>query len=222
MTTDANVAGAWVRRSAMRTALRACALLTLIVVGMLAVAAAPLPFVPTIATQLALIGAILLVEKRFSPLVERKARGASAEERVGEILDGVPGWHVIHDVDTGRGNIDHVVIGPGGIFTVETKAWRGFFDADRADVSRWWSQAYAQSKFLEPLAARRVEPLVVVVGARTKRALARKRGVLVMPERLLAGHLERRDAVLDAEAVDALHGRLTAALRPAPRDRAAA
>lgn len=38
-----------------------------------------------------------------------------------------PGWHVFHDVPVGeRGaNIDHVVIGPGGVFTVNTKNLSG-------------------------------------------------------------------------------------------------
>ena len=31
------------------------------------------------------------------------------------------GWRVINDVKIGRGNIDHVLIGPGGVITIETK-----------------------------------------------------------------------------------------------------
>lgn len=55
------------------------------------------------------------------------SQGAEGEEVVGRILEGLAaeGWHVIHDVSFGRGNIDHVVVGPGGIFTVETKSHRG-------------------------------------------------------------------------------------------------
>jgi Nuclease-related domain len=35
------------------------------------------------------------------------------------------GYVVVHDVSTPRGNIDHVVVGPTGVFVLETKAWRG-------------------------------------------------------------------------------------------------
>ncbi|MBV8710719.1 MAG: NERD domain-containing protein, partial [Solirubrobacterales bacterium] len=40
------------------------------------------------------------------------------------MLDGLRerGWLALHDVQLGRGNIDHVLIRPAGIFTVETKA----------------------------------------------------------------------------------------------------
>ncbi len=34
-------------------------------------------------------------------------------------------WSVLHDVDHGRGNDDHVVSGPNGVYLLETKALRG-------------------------------------------------------------------------------------------------
>jgi len=52
-------------------------------------------------------------------------RGAEAEVVVGASLDSLAseGWHTLHAVPIGdRGaDIDHVVIGPGGVFTVNTK-----------------------------------------------------------------------------------------------------
>jgi len=51
-------------------------------------------------------------------------RGAQGERFVGWLLGRLPdGWHVFHDISVGeRGaNIDHVVIGPGGVFTINTK-----------------------------------------------------------------------------------------------------
>jgi hypothetical protein len=50
--------------------------------------------------------------------------GADAEEAVAQHLTRLgPGWHVLHAVPVGdRGSdIDHVVIGPPGVFTVNTK-----------------------------------------------------------------------------------------------------
>jgi hypothetical protein len=51
--------------------------------------------------------------------------GAGGEETVGARLEKLVrhGWHVLHAVPVGdRGSdIDHVVIGPGGVFTVNTK-----------------------------------------------------------------------------------------------------
>ncbi len=50
--------------------------------------------------------------------------GLDGEVFVGEYLNACGAenhWHVLHDFDTGRGNIDHIVITPQGVFTVETK-----------------------------------------------------------------------------------------------------
>lgn len=55
--------------------------------------------------------------------------GIRGEERVAELLSELDrdGYRTLHDVDIGRGNADHVVIGPTGVFVVETKRWRGRF-----------------------------------------------------------------------------------------------
>lgn len=59
---------------------------------------------------------------------ERHAlRGAKGEDRVAEIIHDFPdGYHVHHNVNTGTGDIDHVLISPeGGVFVIETKAHGG-------------------------------------------------------------------------------------------------
>jgi hypothetical protein len=51
-------------------------------------------------------------------------RGAAGEEEVARQLDKLgPGWRVIHSVPVGPNDtdIDHVVIGPPGVFTLNTK-----------------------------------------------------------------------------------------------------
>jgi hypothetical protein len=56
------------------------------------------------------------------------SKGASGERVAGWFLDRLPsGWHVFHDVLVGeRGaNIDHLVVGPAGVFTVNTKNLAG-------------------------------------------------------------------------------------------------
>jgi hypothetical protein len=53
--------------------------------------------------------------------------GLKGERYMGEILNDVLpelGYHTIHDIFVGRMNIDHVLIGPAGIFTIETKSAR--------------------------------------------------------------------------------------------------
>ncbi|MGZ8586050.1 MAG: nuclease-related domain-containing protein, partial [Actinomycetota bacterium] len=55
-------------------------------------------------------------------------KGAFGERLNGWLLDRLPtGWHVFHDVSIGQrgANVDHVVVGPGGVFTVNTKYVKG-------------------------------------------------------------------------------------------------
>ena len=34
-------------------------------------------------------------------------------------------WHLAHDIENSSGNWDHVVVGPGGVFMIDTKRLRG-------------------------------------------------------------------------------------------------
>lgn len=86
-------------------------------------------------------GVILLLAGLLLPLgavssVRRIAaffKGAAGEEIVARELARLPaGFHVFHSLDMGggllmwrRGDIDHVVVGPTGVFAIETKNWRG-------------------------------------------------------------------------------------------------
>lgn len=51
--------------------------------------------------------------------------GANGEESVGARLEKLEkhGWHVLHSIPVGKGDsdIDHLLIGPGGVYTVNTK-----------------------------------------------------------------------------------------------------
>ena len=58
--------------------------------------------------------------------VERFFKGARGEERVSGILQKLPdAYHVFNDFAVGRKHVDHVVAGPGGVFAIETKFWKG-------------------------------------------------------------------------------------------------
>jgi hypothetical protein len=135
-------------------------------------------------------------------MADRAARGAEGERKVGAILEGLgPDWHVLHGVWLGHGDIDHVLVGPGGTFTIETKANRGQIPLDHID-DRMLRQAYAESKVLAKVSGLEVEPLLVfseafLIGSPP----AHRRGVTVLPARMLAGYLERRRPKLTAAEV---------------------
>ena len=126
-------------------------------------------------------------------MAERAARGAEGERKVGAILEGLgPDWHVLHGVWLGHGDIDHVLVGPGGAFTIETKANRGQIPVDRIE-ERMLNQAYAESRLLAKVSGLEVHPLLVFSEAYlTGSCPAHRRGVTILPARMLAGYLERR------------------------------
>jgi Nuclease-related domain len=208
------VAGQHARRRVRVLALRALLVLTcVVVVTVIAGLALGWKSLPFMIVELAAIGAMSLLDKLAFPIIDRWDRGATGEEAVGKILDSLAGegWRPIHDLDTGRGNIDHVVIGPGGVFTVETKSHPGRIRAANVDPAML-RQSYAQCKALERITGIRADPLLVFSRAYLTPAVSRQRGVTVLPARMLAGHLARRGRRLDVTEVERIHGQLSAAL----------
>ena len=69
---------------------------------------------------------VLAYWKKGLRRVESFFRGARGEERVAGVLASLPdAYHVFNDFEAGGDHIDHVVVGPAGVFSVETKSWRG-------------------------------------------------------------------------------------------------
>ncbi len=100
-------------------------------------------------------------------------------------------WHVLHDIYLGRGNIDHVVVGPGGVYAVETKSHRGRIAVERID-EKMLRQAYAEKKLLEEISGLQVEALLVFSDAFLVGSVpAHRRGVTVIPRRMLDGKFQR-------------------------------
>jgi len=119
---------------------------------------------------------------------------------------------VIHDVCFGRGNIDHVVVGPGGIFTVETKSRGGKIFPDRLEP-KMVGQAYAEKKELEEITLMEVQALLVFSRAYIVGPVpAWQRGVAILPARMLANFFARRRPVMSAERAAVIHRRLALAV----------
>jgi hypothetical protein len=203
-----------------RTTVRRLRMRTLVALGVLAVATAllgrtfGLRDMRFLGSEIALLAAIFVILRYVLPLVERHDRGATGEEQVGGLLDGLAdeGWRVIHDASLGRGNMDHILIGPAGVFTVETKSHPGPIKVARVHGATL-SQAQAQRKAIERITGERVEPLIVFSRAWVDKPLARRKGVRVTPARMLAGYLERRPVTFAPEQVAQVHEKLATALR---------
>lgn len=84
--------------------------------------------VPSVAAILLVASLVWMIVSLHRGLrhVERFFKGARGEEKVAGVLAGLPSsYHVFNDFAAGRAHVDHVVVGPGGVFSVETKTWRG-------------------------------------------------------------------------------------------------
>ncbi len=59
--------------------------------------------------------------------IQKWGDGAEAERDTARRLANLPEgeWHVWHDLGGKYGNLDHLVIGPAGVFAMDTKAWWG-------------------------------------------------------------------------------------------------
>lgn len=101
--------------------------------------------------------------------------GAKAEQAVAEALQELPDdYYVFHDLEFPGFNIDHVVLGPNGIFLVETKSQKGKITQEHGVLLRngrkffkdflnqCWSQTYSLRDHLgaERLGGLSIKPIL--------------------------------------------------------------
>jgi hypothetical protein len=197
-------AGQYARMMVRRLRMR-----TLVTLGALAVATAllgrafGLHDARFIASEVALLVSMFVISRYVLPLVERRDRGATGEEQVGSLLEEMAdhGWRVIHDASLGRGNVDHILVGPPGVFTIETKSHEGPVRVSRVHGATL-SQAQAQRRAIERVTGFAVEPLLVYSRAWVDRPMARRKGVRVVPSRMLVGYLTRLPEKLSSREIE--------------------
>jgi Nuclease-related domain len=207
-------AGQYARATVRRLRMR-----TLVALGVLAVATAALGRafglhdVLFLGSEVALLATMFVIQRYVLPLVERRDRGAEGEEHVGSLLEELSGtgWRVIHDATLGRGNVDHILIGPAGVFTVETKSHPGPVRVGRVHGATL-SQAHAQRSAIERVTGLEVDPLIVFSRAWVDRPMARRKGVRVVPARMLLGYLNKLPERLSSSDIEQARAKVAEAL----------
>jgi hypothetical protein len=158
---------------------------------------------------------------RFRPSPDAVAwrRGAAGERRTARLLSQLErhGWAVLHDlaVPGSRANLDHLVIGPGGVFVIDSKQYRGRLQLDPS--GRLWHGRYPLAPALGAVSFEAdqaaqvltdpdvvVVPIVVVHGAQVPWGKVVVEGVPVVPARRLPSLLRALPAVLGPERVAGL------------------
>ena len=155
---------------------------------------------------------------RFRPSPEAIAwrRGAAGERRTARLLGPLErqGWVVLHDlaVPGSRANIDHLAVGPGGIFVVDSKQYRGRLKLDpsgRLRHGRYPLASTLQAVSFEADQAAKVlpdpgvvvVPIVAVHGAQVPWGKMVMNGVPIVPAQRLPSMLRQLPAVLGPERV---------------------
>jgi hypothetical protein len=155
---------------------------------------------------------------RFRPSPDAMAwrRGAAGERRTARLLEPLErhGWAVLHDlaVPGSRANLDHLVIGPGGVFAIDSKQYRGRLQLD--PTGRLWHGPYPLAPALRaasweadqaaqvlPDPGMAVVPIVAVHGAQVPWGKVVTDGVPVVSARRLPSILCQLPVVLGPERV---------------------
>jgi Nuclease-related domain len=155
---------------------------------------------------------------RFQPSPDAVVwrRGAAGERRTARVLAALErqGWAVLHDlaVPRSQANLDHLVIGPGGVFVIDSKQYRGRLQFDGS--GRLWHGRYplapavrAVSFEADQAALVLTDPDVVVVpilavhGTQVPWGKVVADGVPVVAARRLPSMLRQLPAVLGPERV---------------------
>ena len=158
---------------------------------------------------------------RFQPSPDAVAwqRGAAGERRTARLLDPLErqGWAVLHDLALpgSRANIDHLVVGPGGVFVIDSKQYRGHLQLDPS--GRLWHGRYPLAPALRAVSFEAdqaaqvlpdpgvaVVPIVAVHGAQVPWGKVVVDGIPVVSARRLPSMLRQLPAVLGPERVTAI------------------
>jgi hypothetical protein len=158
---------------------------------------------------------------RFRPSPDASAwrRGAAGERHTARLLGPLErhGWVILHDlaVPGSQANIDHLVIGPGGVFVIDSKQYRGRLQLDSS--GRLCHGCYPLAPTLRAVnfeadrAAQVltdpdvvVRPIMAVHGVQVPLGRVVTQGVPVVPARRLPSMLRHLPALLGPERVAAL------------------
>jgi len=121
------------------------------------------------------------------------------------------GWLVLPGVETDAGHIEHLAVGPAGVFTLETCADHGRISVETID-ERSYAGPCARARVVAAAIGRPVTPVLVYSHAKLSRDVSRQRGVIVVMTKTLAGHLLRRRARVGDAEVHSLYHQLVGTL----------
>jgi hypothetical protein len=188
---------------------------------------------PDLAGLLAVVAAVGLgwqLRFRVSPDTRAWRRGAAGERRTARLLAPLErrGWAVLHDlaIPGSPANIDHLVIGPGGVLVVDSKQYRGRLRLDGygmvwhgrhllVSVLRKVLWEADQADGVLGIADITVAAILAVHGASVPWGLLQADGVIIVPATRLPDLLQTLPPTLGPERVTWLADRARLRFRAA-------
>jgi Nuclease-related domain len=148
---------------------------------------------------------------RVSEQARTWQRGAHGERRTARLLDRLTrdGYVVFHDlaVPDSPANVDHLVIGPSGVFVIASKQWTGSVQQGTDGLA--WHNHYPLERTLETvrwetqvigrLLGTRAAALLCVHAAHVQGGGLHAQGVAIVPAHLLRSALGDERVLSDAE-----------------------
>jgi hypothetical protein len=170
----------------------------------------------TIVIAAVIVTAAAMFAQRASTVAWRT--GAIGEQRTGELLGPLEaeGFRVIHDrlIPGSRANIDHIVVGPPGVFVVETKNYERRLSRARKEkfAAQAKREAAAVATVVSPVP---VTPLVCVHRADLGWFKLEVDGVRIVGPKELVRLFRKAHVQLQQDDVTRLADRIEQSLRPA-------
>jgi hypothetical protein len=176
---------------------------------------------------------------RLRPQVRRLKQGRDGERVVGQYLERLreKGYQVFHDIVGDGFNVDHVLVGPAGVYTIETKTYskpvKGDatiqFDGETLAADGFLPdrdplvQAKAQASWLREIISEstgktmHVHPVIVFPGWFIEKKAGSAKGVWVLNPKALPQFLDQAPGVLSAEDVNLVSFHLSRFIRSTRR-----
>jgi len=195
-----------------------------------------LPPKPILTSVMSLILIAFGITKIFSfrKDIQNLRLGREGEKAVGEFLDRLreKGYRIFHDIVGGDFNIDHVLIGETGIYTIETKTYskpsKGAphinYDGEKVMIGNYAPdrnpipQAKAQANWLKELMVDltgkniKVQPVVLYPGWFVNK-IPKGVKVWVLNPKVLPDFLEKEDTILDKNEIPSIASHLSRYVR---------
>ena len=152
------------------------------------------------------------------PYVENWRQGAEGEARTHRALVA-SGWTVLDDIDTGRGNYDHIAVGLGGVVLLETKNLTGI--SEIRDSTVWVRRRHDPAA---DYALKKLRPHLLADAAELSGQIQRRTGERAWVDAVVVFWSEFPEGVVEANRLTYVHGsrlRDWLAARPARRARSA-